>query len=162
MTDHGVVLASSSAAGALDHSAALVANWALASWPVALTGTSPEAGWYDEAHPAGMLDPSSTTSILALWTTGMSFFLPSSMYLVALALYLVTVVACFRDKDAFGSPACSFCWYLGMCRKATYHQLLVIIGAGFLAGALRGSGAVGSASDPGCGWPSPRRRPASP
>ncbi len=83
------------------------------------------------------LTPSSTTSILALWTTGMSFFLPMSVYLFALALYLVTVVACFRDKDAFWIGAGLLLLLVaGYMPEATYHHLLVILGVGFLAGAF--------------------------
>ncbi len=84
------------------------------------------------------LTPSSTTSILALWTTGMSFFLPSPVYLLALALYLVTIVACFRDEDAFGLGAGLLLLLVaGYMPEATYHHLLVILGVGFLTGAFR-------------------------
>lgn len=84
------------------------------------------------------LAPSSTTSILALWTTGMSFFLPSSVYLVALALYLLTVVACFRDREAFWLGAGLLLLLVaGYMPEATYHHLLVILGVGFLTGAFR-------------------------
>ncbi len=83
------------------------------------------------------ITPSSTTSILALWTTGMSFFLPSPVYLLALALYLVTVVACFRDKDAFWlGTGLLLLLVAGYMPEATYHHLLVILGVGFLAGAF--------------------------
>ena len=83
------------------------------------------------------LAPSSTTSILALWTTGMSFFLPSSVYLLSLALYLVTVVACLRDEKAFW-PGTGLLLLLvaGYMPEATYHHLLVILGVGFMAGAF--------------------------
>jgi hypothetical protein len=82
--------------------------------------------------------PSSTTSILALWTTGMSFFLPTPLYLAALALYLVTVVACFRDKDAFWTGAgLLLVLVAGYMPEATYHHLLIILGVGFLAGAFQ-------------------------
>jgi hypothetical protein len=84
------------------------------------------------------ITPSSTTSILALWTTGMSFFLPSTLYLVALALYLVTVVACFRDRNAFGIGAGLLLLLVaGYMPEATYHHLLVILGVGLVAGVLR-------------------------
>ncbi len=83
------------------------------------------------------ITPSSTTSILALWTTGMSFFLPSPVYLLALALYLVTVVACFRDKDGFWlGTGLLLLLVAGYMPEATYHHLLVILGVGFLAGAF--------------------------
>ena len=81
------------------------------------------------------ITPSSTTSILALWTTGMSFFLPSPVYLLALALYLVTIVACFRDKDSFWLGAGLLLLLVaGYMPESTYHHLLVILGVGFLAG----------------------------
>ena len=83
------------------------------------------------------MTPSSTTSILALWTTGMSFFLPSPVYLLSLALYLVTVVACFRDKDAFWlGTGLLLLLVAGYMPEATYHHLLVILGVGFLTGAF--------------------------
>jgi hypothetical protein len=84
------------------------------------------------------LAPSSTTSILALWTTGLSFYLPTTVYLIALALYLVTVVACFRDKDAFWIGAgLLFLLVAGYMPEATYHHLLVVIGVGSVAGAFQ-------------------------
>ncbi len=84
------------------------------------------------------ITPSSTTSILALWTTGMSFFLPSPVYLLVLGLYLVTVIACFRDKDAFWlGTGLLLLLVAGYMPEATYHHLLVILGVGFLAGAFR-------------------------
>ncbi len=83
------------------------------------------------------ITPSSTTSILALWTTGMSFFLPSPVYLLVLGLYLVTIVACFRDKDAFWlGTGLLLLLVAGYMPEATYHHLLVILGVGFLAGAF--------------------------
>ncbi len=83
------------------------------------------------------MTPSSTTSILALWTTGMSLFLPSPVYLLSLALYLVTVVACFRDKDAFWlGTGLLLLLVAGYMPEATYHHLLIILGVGFLAGAF--------------------------
>lgn len=84
------------------------------------------------------LAPSSTTSILALWTTGLSFFLPSTVYLIALALYLVTVVACFRDKDTFWIGAGLLLLLVaGYMPEATYHHLLVVLGVGSVSGAFQ-------------------------
>ncbi len=47
------------------------------------------------------LSPASTMAILALWTTGLSLFLPFPVYRVALGLYLLTLVACLRSGDGF-------------------------------------------------------------
>lgn len=52
-------------------------------------------------------------------------------------IYLVTVVACFRDKDAFWLGAGLLLLLVaGYMPEATYHHLLVILGVGFLAGAF--------------------------
>ncbi len=84
------------------------------------------------------LTPSSTTSILALWTTGMSFFLPLPVYLAALALFLLTVVASWRSRDAFWIGTGLLLLLLaGYMPEATYHHLLLLLGVAFLSGAVK-------------------------
>lgn len=84
------------------------------------------------------LAPSSTTSILALWTTGMSFFLPLPVYLAALALFLLTVVSSWRSRDAFWIGIGLLLLLLaGYMPEATYHHLLLLLGVAFLSGAAR-------------------------
>jgi hypothetical protein len=84
------------------------------------------------------LSPVSTISILALWTTGLSFVLPSPVYLVALALYLLTLVACWRSGDAFWTAAGLLLVLLaGYMPEATYQHLLLLLGVGFLSGVAR-------------------------
>ena len=61
--------------------------------------------------------------------------MPSPVYLLSLILYLVTVVACFRDKDAFWlGTGLLLLLVAGYMPEATYHHLLIILGVGFLAG----------------------------
>lgn len=86
----------------------------------------------------GGVAPASTMSILALWTTGLSLFLPFPLYLVALGLYLVTLVACWRSGDAFWTAAGLLLLLLaGYMPETTYQHLLLLLGVGFLSGAAR-------------------------
>ena len=49
----------------------------------------------------------------------------------------MTVVACFRDKDAFWFGTGLLLLLLaGYMPEATYHHLLIILGVGLLAGAF--------------------------
>ncbi len=84
------------------------------------------------------LSPASTMSILALWTTGLSLFLPFPVYLLSLGLFLVTLVACWRSGDAFWTTAGLLLLLLaGYMPEATYHHLLLLLGIAFLSGAMR-------------------------
>lgn len=84
------------------------------------------------------LSPVSTMSILALWTTGLSLFLPFPIYLLSLGLYLLTLVACWRSGDAFWTAAGLVLVLLaGYMPEATYHHLLLLLGVAFLSGATR-------------------------
>jgi hypothetical protein len=84
------------------------------------------------------LSPASTTSILALWTTGLSLFLPLPVYLLALGLYLVTLIACWRSGDAFWTASGLLLLLLaGYMPEATYHHLLLLLGVVFLSGAAQ-------------------------
>lgn len=84
---------------------------------------------------AGSLAPASTSSILALWTTGLSLYLPISLYLIALGLYLYTIVVCWRSGDAFWVSAGLLLVLLaGYMPEASYHHLLLLLGLTFLAG----------------------------
>lgn len=86
------------------------------------------------------LSPASTMAILALWTTGLSLFLPFPIYLLALALYLLTLVACWRSGDAFWTAAGLLLVLLaGYMAESTYHHLLLIVGVAFLSGAVKWS-----------------------
>ena len=83
------------------------------------------------------LSPASTTSILALWTSGMSLYLPLPVYLLSLGLYLLTVVACWRSGDAFWTASGLLLLLLaGYMPEATYQHLLLLLGVGFLSGAF--------------------------
>jgi hypothetical protein len=80
--------------------------------------------------------PASTMSILALWTTGLSLFLPLPIYLLSLGLYLLTMVACWRSGKAFWPGAGLLLLLLaGYMPEATYHHLLLLLGVAFLSGA---------------------------
>ena len=84
------------------------------------------------------LAPASTTSILALWTTGMSFYLPLPVYLLSLAFYLLTIVACWRSGDAFWVAAgLTLLLVAGYMPEATHHHLLLLLGVAFLSGIVR-------------------------
>ncbi|MCH8900849.1 MAG: hypothetical protein IIC88_00945 [Chloroflexi bacterium] len=119
------------------------------------------AGRWRSAGPAGMalvaalvlavafgsLAPASTTSILALWTTGMSFFFPLPVYLLSLALYLLTVVACLRSGDASSSwigAGLLLLLIAGYMPEATYHHLLILLGVAFLSGAAQLGSGIGT------------------
>jgi hypothetical protein len=87
---------------------------------------------------AGSLAPAATTSILALWTTGLSLFLPLPLYLLALGLYLLTAVACLRNaKDFWVGAGLLLLLLAGYMPEATYDHLLVLLGVAFVAGAAR-------------------------
>ena len=62
----------------------------------------------------------------------------------------MTVVACFRDKDAFWfGTGLLLLLVAGYMPEATYHQLLIILGVGLLAGAFNiGEGASERAPAP--------------
>lgn len=82
------------------------------------------------------LSPVSTMAILALWTTGLSLFLPFPIYLLSLGLYLLTLVACWRSGDAFWTAAGLLLLLLaGYMAEATYQHLLLLLGVAFLSGA---------------------------
>jgi hypothetical protein len=81
------------------------------------------------------LSPVSTMAILALWTTGVSLFLPFPVYLLALALFLLTVVACFRDREAIWITAGLLLVLLaGYMAESTYQHLLFLLGLIFVSG----------------------------
>ncbi|MCH8850792.1 MAG: hypothetical protein IIC89_08200, partial [Chloroflexi bacterium] len=81
------------------------------------------------------LSPVSTMAILALWTTGVSLFLPFPVYLLALALFLLTIVACVRDRRAYWIAAGLLLVVLaGYMAESTYQHLLFLLGIFFLSG----------------------------
>ena len=86
------------------------------------------------------LSPASTMAILALWTTGLSLVLPFPIYLIALSLYLLTLVACWRSGDAFWIAAGLLLVLLaGYMAESTYHHMLVLLGVALLRGAVQWS-----------------------
>jgi hypothetical protein len=81
------------------------------------------------------LSPVSTVAILALWTTGLGLFLPSPVYAVALGLYLLTIVACWRSGDGFWiATGLLLVLLAGYMAEATYQHVLLLLGVAFLAG----------------------------
>jgi hypothetical protein len=85
---------------------------------------------------AGSLAPAATTSILALWTTGLTLFLPLPLYLLALGLYLLAAVACLRNgKDFWVGAGLLLLLLAGYMPEATYDHLLILLGVAFVAGA---------------------------
>lgn len=87
------------------------------------------------ALTAAALSPASTMSILALWTSGLSLTLPWPVYALALALYLTTLIGCWRSGEAFW-PAAGLLLVLlaGYMAESTYHHLLLLLGVATLAG----------------------------
>jgi hypothetical protein len=84
----------------------------------------------------GTLAPAATTSILALWTTGLSLYLPLPLYLLSLGLYLLTIAACWRSGDAFWISAGLLLVLLaGYMPEATHDHLLLLLGVALVAGA---------------------------
>ncbi|KKL21578.1 hypothetical protein LCGC14_2444070, partial [marine sediment metagenome] len=80
------------------------------------------------------LSPASTMAILALWTTGLSLFLPFPIYLLSLALYLLTLVACWRSGNAFWTASGLLLVLLaGYMAESTYQHLLLLLGVAFLS-----------------------------
>jgi hypothetical protein len=83
------------------------------------------------------LSPASAVAILALWTTGLSLILPFPIYLLALGLYLLAAVACWRSPDGFWTAAGLLLVLLaGYMAESTYHHLLLLLGILLLSGAL--------------------------
>ena len=83
------------------------------------------------------MSPVSTMAILALWTTGLSLFLPFPIYLLAMGLYMLTLVACWRSGDGFWMAAGLLLVLLaGYMAESTYHHLLLLAGVAFLSGAV--------------------------
>ncbi len=94
------------------------------------------------ALTAAGLSPVSTMAILALWTAGVSLFLPFPIYLLALALFLLTMVACLRDRDAYLIAAGLLLVLLaGYMAESTYQHLLFLLGIFFLSGIVSDEGA---------------------
>jgi len=88
------------------------------------------------------LSPVSTMAILALWTAGVSLFLPFPIYLLALALFLLTMVACLRDSNAYWIAAGLLLVLLaGYMAESTYQHLLFLLGIFFLSGIVSDEGA---------------------
>lgn len=84
------------------------------------------------------LSPASTMAILALWTTGVSLFLPFPVYLLALALFLLTLVACYRDRNAsWITIGLLLVLLAGYMAESTYQHLLFLIGIIFVSGIVQ-------------------------
>lgn len=111
--------------------------WGLPRWRwVGTAGLAAVAAVLVALTLAG-LSPASTIAILALWTTGLSLFLPFPIYLLALALYLLTLVACWRSGDAFWAAAGLLLVLLaGYMAESTYGHLLLLLGVAFLSRAV--------------------------
>jgi hypothetical protein len=118
--------------------AAAFLAWGVPRWRWVGTGGVAVVGAVLLGLIAAGLSPVSTMAILALWTTGLSLFLPFPVYLLALALYLLTLVACWRSGSAFWTAAGLLLILLaGYMPEATYQHLLVLLGVGFVSGAVR-------------------------
>ena len=112
--------------------------WGLPRWRWVGTGGLGAVAVVLLALTLAGLSPASTMAILALWTTGLSLFLPFPVYLVALGLYLLTLVACWRSGDGFWIGAGLLLVLLaGYMPEATYQHLLILLGVAFLSRAVQ-------------------------
>ena len=80
------------------------------------------------------LTPDSTISILAIWTSGLSLYLPWPIYLIGLWLYLATLLACWRERTAWPLGTGLLLLLLaGYMPQDSYHHLLLLLGLALLA-----------------------------
>jgi hypothetical protein len=87
----------------------------------------------DRCRPVARFDHGN----LALWTAGLSLILPFPVYLMALAPYVLTLVACWRSGDGFWIAAGLLIVLLaGHMPEAAYHHSLLLLGVAFLGAAL--------------------------
>jgi len=132
--------------------AAVFWAWGARSWRRAGVAGASFTGVAMLVVAAGSFAPAATSSILALWTTGLSLFLPLPLYLLALGLYLLTVFACLRRGEDFWTGAGLLLVLLaGYMPEATYDHLLLLLGVAFVAGAARAAaprGALYKIEDP--------------
>jgi len=80
------------------------------------------------------LAPAATMSILALWTTGLTFYLPLPLYAVALAAFLLTIAACWRGGAFWTATGLVLVLLAGYMPEATYYHVAFLLGVAFLAG----------------------------
>ena len=112
--------------------------WGLPRWGVIGRGGAAVVAVVLLTLTVAGLSPVSTMAILALWTTGVSLFLPFPVYLLALALFLLTIVACFRDRRAYWIAAGLLLVLLaGYMAESTYQHLLFLLGIIFLSGIVQ-------------------------
>jgi hypothetical protein len=80
------------------------------------------------------LTPSSTISILALWTSGLSLYLPWPIYLLGFWLYAATLFICWRERTAWPLALGLLLLLLaGYMPQDSYHHLLLLLGLALLA-----------------------------
>ncbi|MBI1884720.1 MAG: hypothetical protein HYS09_00085 [Chloroflexi bacterium] len=80
---------------------------------------------------------SSTAAILSLWTLGLTLYLPLPLYVLALALYVLTFAACIRNPLRTNEAlALGLLPVAGLTLEMTYQHLLAVAAVLLLARAV--------------------------
>lgn len=93
------------------------------------------------------LAPGSTSAILALWTTGLTLYLPFPLYLVSFWLFALTITGRLRRGDrASAGWALLLLLVAGYSLELTYQHLLAVLAVFVLAHPQLGPQASGSSA----------------
>ncbi len=76
---------------------------------------------------AAFFAPGSTSSILSLWTTGLSLYLPFPLYVLALWLYALTFAHCLATGRTQVAAALVLLFAAGLSLETTYQWLLAVL-----------------------------------
>lgn len=76
---------------------------------------------------AAFFAPGSTSSILSLWTTGLSLYLPFPLYVLALWLYALTFAHCLATGRTRVAAALVLLFAAGLSLETTYQWLLALL-----------------------------------
>ncbi len=76
---------------------------------------------------AAFFAPGSTSSILSLWTTGLSLYLPFPLYVLALWLYALTFAHCLVTGRTQVAAALVLLFAAGLSLETTYQWLLAVL-----------------------------------
>lgn len=76
---------------------------------------------------AAFFAPGSTSSILSLWTTGLSLYLPFPLYVLALWLFALTVANCLATGRTQVAAALVLLFAAGLSLETTYQWLLAVL-----------------------------------
>lgn len=85
---------------------------------------------------AAFFGPGSTSSILSLWTTGLSLYLPLPLYILAFWLYGLTLACCVATGRLQVAAALILLFAAGLSLETTYQYLLAAVALLTLGDAL--------------------------